>query len=327
MTEQEQTALLNEVLDGAPTTPEIQKVPPAADPLSPGASTTPALTDTGKIEKPAEVQEPEIDRDQSASVAVLLKRLHERERALAEREREIKDRDRQPEPRKWTRATQRARLSSYIKEELGLDPGEAARALMAETLGDAAPAEYRNIERRLRDGGALSEEIEAIRQENAELRGRLDDMSAEAATARYQTEYRQEVEAYVAGDLEKTHPNTARAFKTDRDWVLTEVQRIVGADARAKLALSQRDPSYQPTAMSPPEAFSFLEEHLAGVIRRLGSPAASQNVSAAAGTAPQSRKTMVSSTPTAPPVISVSEDEIEANTRAALHWLEHQAGA
>lgn len=307
--ETETQALLQEFLAGAPAEPPKETPAPA-----PERDAAPEP----EAKKEAQVPEPKPDPDPAARAKdALLSRLHARMRRLEE-ERESKS----PRPETdWTPARQKANLGAYIREVLKLDPGKAARGLMAEALGEDAPDEYKNINSQLRESGELAAEFEVLRKENTELRERMDRLSGENQNSAVQAKYWREVDAYVTSDaLEKTHPNAAHVIRADREWAATRLQDIVREDARSKLQEYERDNTLDVRPMTAQEAIGTLDREIESWSRRLPrSPVQNEPADKQ-----EPRKTLISTTPTAAPVAKRPDNEVEANYQDAMHWLQTQ---
>ena len=160
---------------------------------------------TGSEQK-AEVKSPE-GNDQAKALLKAHQRLAQREAELARKEAQLRTSTRPEEANKsgktWTKAHIQADLVGYFKE-LGIDPSIAARAMIAQDLGDNSPKEYRDMADRLRQEGSVGAEIEALRRENAELRSDFNRGVQERSVQELQQEYHRQVETSLSGDLNET---------------------------------------------------------------------------------------------------------------------------
>jgi hypothetical protein len=247
-----------------------------------------------------------------------LDRISERERRVAEREREQKESAGQ---RKWNKATIRANLADYLQQELGLEPGNAARALMAKVLGDKAPDEYRALDQRLKDEGTRDELLDELRTEISSLKTRLEGRDQSETYQRYQADYQRDLDTHLAGDL-APYPTVAKVLKEDRDWAVGTMWNIVRADAQAKMA-AHRPGQPLPSPITPAEVLKTLETEMTALARRLGKtePAPQAPKPAAELTATKDgRKTLANVAPSVP-ALSKDPDDLDAKAAEAMHWF------
>lgn len=304
-------AILAEVLG-----PDASVAAPAAgtNPPGPGPSgappTPPAPTDAAKTGEAGSGEKlPDF-------LVAALNRVHERDRAIAERERALAEKERgaTPEVKKtWSVAAQKANIRGYLKEVLGLAPGDVARALMIDNIADPSkiPAEYRALDERLRAGGQTEQTIEELREELAKLKGQYSEESQAQKIERARAEYAYHLDRYVGGELESTFPNAARALKADRDAAMEEVWDIISKDARAKI---ERGGHEEP--MTQQEAIKAFDTRLSKLQRFYGTSAP------AAATSP-SPKTLANTQSVAPPPKGPGPDDTDARMAAALLDLDN----
>ncbi len=176
------------------------EVPAPSEPAVEAAATPEAP----KGQEPT-VAEPD---DAPAWVARAVERITEREQKVAKREKEVPDLVKEA----------RSDLNKFLKERLGLEPSKVARALMAEVLGDNAPAEYRQIKEQTEAAASSKNESESMRAEIQELRSQLEQR--QIAEQRQVVVYgaQQDINKYVGGDL-KECPTIAKAAKKDANVV------------------------------------------------------------------------------------------------------------
>lgn len=299
-------AALDDILGGTPPQEAVEEAQPAA---APAVEPPPAQ---------AKTVEPAVE-DAAAAKSDLVKRaldrISERERRVAEKEREL---ERGQPQRKWNKASIRANFSEYIKSELGLEPGNVARALMAEALGDKAPVEYQTLNQRLKDEGTRDELMDELRGEISSLKVRLEGRDQVDTAAKYQAEYQRELDTHLGGDLAQ-YPTVTRLLQEDRDWTVGAMWNIVRADAQAKMDAHKRG-SPLAAPITPGEVIKALEAEAATLARRLGTTAPAPAKPQELNQTKEGRKTLTAVAPSKP-TLAADQDDLDAKTKEALHWF------
>lgn len=306
--EAEFQALMNEFFGDASQEQPVQENPPATEP------TVEATTSEVEPETAAPTEEKTAEEPVPAVIAKLVAKNHALERQLQKMLKEVEAERKQlkkgPESRQWTQSSIKSNFSDFIRNELGWEPGDVARALMSEVLGEKSPVEYRDIASRLRASSTQEEQIEALRAEIEALRAR-QDQSVEMSTAdQIRAEYDSMLTKHVSGDIASKFPHAARAFGADREEALAEVRELVASDARRKLELGEGEP------MTPDEALAAYEKVQARLAKRFGAPPADSSE--------QSRKTMNSATSAAPPLTRGPSRNVDDRFKDAMDWLMKQ---
>lgn len=217
-------------------------------------------TNTNQAEQSAEPPATEAKKDEpqkpSAATTALLRaqsRLAAREAKVAEMERALREKTR-PETteskRQWTKASIKADPMSFLKEQ-GIEPGNFARALLAEELGNEAPDEYRKIASGLKQSAEVAAENEALRKKIEDLESRFSQRDQVSEHQRIRENYYRQVEAGLSGDL-KEAPVVAAMYAKDKARLMDEISKVVAEDAAQKLRSGGGDP------MTPQEAIKAV---------------------------------------------------------------------